>query len=169
MALDVSGGIYSQMWTLLEADAAFAAAFRPGNRIKGEDEEKKVAVSSMPSDFPFVRITLGSPDARNVPKVFGQLSTTFSSADVDYPVPMTITGEIHIVHDRLNTNVQTTAEAKVIAPLLAKGPKLGLSYVGGFELGRATVGYRSFGGAKRQVNVIPFTVKAAPMLSQLTS
>lgn len=168
MALDAPKAIYTQLWTLLEASPAFAAAFPAGNRIKrtvtdgGQFPER---VKTAPGDFPQIRMDMpGGSQGVNAPKYFHGVADT----KPDHAVPMRLQYRVTIIHDSLDETLALPKEAAVMNPLLNAAPRIGLAYVGGCELSQWLRRAQKHGDTLRLESTATITVSAAPNRSQLT-
>lgn len=169
MALDVTKTIYDRVWAVLLANAGFTGAFREANRVKGQQASLRDQVQAGPGDFPKIRVHVDGPGATKVPKVFGQQSNTFTSATVDYPVEMSVTAAIEVWHDADNMDTNTAAETPILAALMSGGPRFGLDYCSGVDVGRPRREWKKdTSGTRRWCVTTPLTFRLAPYLSTLT-
>ena len=168
--------LYTQVWAMLEASPAFLEAFpKPALRIKStvpkagqRDEELRA-----PADAAKIKIDVAEEiDNDRAPKVFGQNSTTFTAAVVDYKVPLRLALTIKIVHESTKLQDQTPKEAAVRGALLARGRTLGLAWVTDSILRgtkRREETSPDTNNQRRTISLMRLEVTARPKLSQLTA
>lgn len=175
MAIDFKSDLDAQAWALLEANDAFSAKFRPGNRIK--DDTKAVPqrgiLGKKPGEFPQIRIQVhdATPIARQQVRTFGMNSTSYTSAVIDIPVAITVKVVVTMIFDLSASKPDRFAAQSIVRAIWAAAyPKFGLAYVSGFSIDET----------QRQRKVLPtdqierivvtqtlmFDLK--PMLSQLS-
>lgn len=168
--LDYRSQLEARLWTLLEADSGFVAAFVAGRRIKmSGDGWLRERVLRAPADYPQIKIELrGGPAAPAPPRVFAMNSTSYTSATVNATVPITQQLAIVLTYDKLASADQTPTEAAIERVLWAAWPKFGLSYVAGstFSTSRKN---DSINNIVRPQTTILITFNLRPWLSDLTS
>lgn len=162
MPLDVEKLIRDRLWSLLEADALFAATVKPLNRAKTSATTFSAvdlkSYADTIADFPHVRIVT---TADNHPGLAGLLSYD----DVEYPIPLRVDCEIGVVcqspEDRHTSDVLTS-----VRNVLLLNPFLGLPTDVKRCTWRAT---HSISPKRRQVVRIAATAECEFFPSQLTA
>lgn len=173
--LDVQLTLHNQIWSLLEASAAFTTLVTAGNRLKATALDMTAADRAKhgPGDYPKVRVEVGEETVGNrAPRTFGHSRTDFSSSLCDYGVPETVSLTVKIVHDKTRLGDQTPLEAAVRGALLNKGTNLGIAWVSSSVLrgvNRREENTPDTGGSLRTVSRFRLVVNAIPKLSQLTA
>jgi hypothetical protein len=118
-----------------------------------------------------IRVEDGNPIGLNVPRTFGQNSTSFTSSQCDFGVPITVRLVVIMTFDPKTTKEKRlAAESLVRSAWLSAWPKFGFAYVTGFTIGET---YRVQQRAQQQPQNKPIVVTQTltfslrPKLSQL--
>lgn len=168
MSLDYRSALEAQAWALLEASAAFTAAFKAGNRIKASgDGWLRERAKGAPADYPQLKIELRGGSDQAAPKVFAMNSTSYASSVCDVPIPMSQQLALIFTYDKLKTGDQTPLETIAEKVLRAKWPKFGLAYVTNFSMSTTRRELQVSGSAKQQTTLL-MNFNLRPMLSQLS-
>lgn len=181
--LELDGAI----WAALEASDPFKATFNEGQRLKENvpdgtpkpGHNQWARVQRAPGlDYPNVSVRIignaapiRAPGQALTPKTFAMNSVNYSAAVCDVGVPAMTVVRITVSHDKVLLPNFTGPTATVLQALAGKWPKLGLSWVTGFEVRSNRKIGRDGGKTKirRTIDEIDVIVSMRQKLSVLTA